>query len=81
MLAVEPWPTPVSAITAATPMITPSAVSAERKGLARMARQAIATTCKGFMPARLERRWGLSLGSSRVGFIRTPLKCEPALSV
>ena len=56
MAVFEPWPMPVMAMTAATPMITPSAVSAERILFRRKAPKAVRQV-GGRSEGRLS-RWG-----------------------
>src|SRR4051794_26486665 len=67
--ALEPWPISVMAITAATPMTMPRAVSAERRALRRKARSAVRRMRKSFfMLGNLARSSWQVGGRERVGY-------------
>ncbi len=58
MFEVVPWPTPTSATTEATPMITPSIVSAARRRLVRRRDSARRSSSRTLMPRPARRAGG-----------------------
>ena len=66
MFEVVPWPTPTSATTDATPMITPSIVRAARRRLVRSRESARrSSSTQAHATTRPSRRWIWRVGGGR----------------